>query len=207
MLSKLVQVLVGPQWDVTQEDVTALREIGALREEDGVLHGFSPAFEDHLRVVDLGIDTWSLWRDTERVLRDVLERNLESKFGPEWPVALGKAHGRLGPVIEECRKKRNREQQKFGFSNAESSLLSYSYPTELYQIMASDWTHLGEPLLGKDRQGWSMKFTILSKVRTPLAHNRTESVDEGERKQAEGICREILNRSREFEDEIDGLPK
>ena len=207
MLSKLVQVLVGPQWDVTQEDVTALREVGALREEDGVLHGFSPAFEDHLRVVDLGIDTWSLWRDTERVLRDVLERNLEVKFGPEWPIALGKAQPKLGPMIEEFRKKRDREQQKFGFGNAESSLLSYSYPMELYQIMASDWTNLGEPLLGKNRQGWSMKFTILSKVRTPLAHNRTESVDEGERKQAEGICREILNRFREFEDGTDGLPK
>ena len=61
-------------------------------------------------------------------------------------------------------------------------------------IMSTDWTNLGESLLGKDKQGWSTKFNILSKVRNPLAHNRSESVADGERKQAEGICREILNR-------------
>ncbi len=206
MVSKLVQVLVGPQWDVTREDVTALREIGVLREEDGVLRGYSSAFEDYLRIVDLGIDIWSLWRDTERALRDVLESSLTRKFGVEWPTALGKAHPRLASVIEECRSKRDLEQQKFGFGNVQASLLSYSYPQDLYRIMASDWANLGEPLLGRNKQGWSTKFDILSKVRTPLAHNRTESVDEGERKQAEGICHEILNRSRVLEDGTDGLP-
>jgi hypothetical protein len=65
---------------------------------------------------------------------------------------------------------------------------------DLFQIMAVDWTAFGEPLLGPDKQGWSVKFGLLAKVRTPLAHNRDEAVEEGEKLQAEGICREVLAR-------------
>ena len=197
MLSKAIQVIVGPQWDVTAEDVAALCELGVLRDGDGILRGFSRAFEDHLRIMGRSIDIWPLWRDTERALRDVLERNLEGNFGPVWPNALGKARPKLKPMIDECRKLRDAEQKKFGFRNAEPSLLSYSYPMDLYKIMSANWTNLGEPLLGKDKQSWGLKFNILAKVRNPLAHNRSESVDDGDRKQAEGICREILNRYRD----------
>ena len=49
----------------------------------------------------------------------------------------------------------------------------------------------------RDRCIWALKFNILAKVRNPLARNRAESVDDGDRKQAEGICREILNRYRD----------
>lgn len=194
MLSKAIQVIVGPQWDVTEEDVAALCELGVLRDNNGRLRGFSRAFEDHLRIIGRSIDIWPLWRDTERALRDVLEHSLQRKFGRGWPDALGKSRPKLKPIIEECQKLREAERRKFSIHDTEPSLLSYSYPMDLYRIMSSDWTNLGEPLLGKDRQGWSTKFNILSKVRNPLAHNRSELVADGERKQAEGICREILNR-------------
>ena len=45
MLSKAVQVIVGPQWDVTAEDAEALCELGVLlRDEEGVLRGFFADF-------------------------------------------------------------------------------------------------------------------------------------------------------------------
>ena len=140
-----------------------------------------------------------LWRDTERALRDVLERNLERKFGSNWPSALGKARPKLKPMIDGCQALRNVERKRVGFHNAELSLLFYSYPMDLYKIMSADWANLGESLLGKDKQSWALKFNILTKVRNPLAHNRAESVDDGDRTQAEGICREILNRYRDHE--------
>ena len=52
------------------------------------------------------------------------------------------------------------------------SLLAYTYPMDLYALMASDWPHFGEPLLGRNRQDWATNFKVLAKVRTPLAHNR-----------------------------------
>ena len=190
MLSKAVQVIVGPQWDVTAEDAEALCELGVLlRDEEGVLRGFSQTFEDHLRVEERDVDIWPLWRDTERVLRDVLQRHLEQAFGADWPETLGKGGSRRGKLIASCRKKRDRDRKRFG-ARAESSLLAYTYPVELYQLMSADWARLGEPLLGRDKQGWAVKFDVLAKVRTPLAHNR--AVSDGEREQARGICQEIL---------------
>ena len=200
MLSKAVQVFVGPQWDVSPEDVEALCELGiALRDEDETLRGFSRLFEEHLRFVECGVDVWTLWRDTERALRDFLERSLREAYGgPDWPSALVRARPKFGSKIEDWKKNRAKERQRFGVQNVDPSLLAYSYPWNLYELMRVDWPRLGEPLLGSDQQGWNVKFTILSKVRTPLAHNRT--VDDGDRTQAEGICREILSRYRGLQD-------
>lgn len=197
-LSKAVQVIVGPQWDVTADDADALCELGILlRDAEGMLRGFSRTFEDYLRVVERSVDVWSLWRDTERVLREVLQRRLEEAFGADWPDTLGATKSRK-LIIESCREKRDRERQRFG-ARAETSLLAYTYPMALYELMCSDWARLGEPLLGRDKQGWAGKFNVLAKVRTPLAHNREEAVSDGEREQAKGICQEILELYRKLE--------
>ena len=192
MLSKAVQVIVGPQWDVTTEDVTALRELGVLREEHGELRGFSRTFEDHLRLIGRDIDIWPLWRDTERAIRAVLEEGLEQVYGSDWPDRLAKSRPKLRPVIDGCQEKRERERRLF--ARASSSLLAYMYPMDLYTLMVANWPRLAESLLGRDKQGWAAKFSLLAKVRTPLAHNREEAVSEAERVQAEGVCREILQR-------------
>jgi len=189
-------VLVGPQWDVTSDDLDALFDLGVvLQDQDGALRGFCRTFEDYLHIAERSIDIWPLWRDTERALRKFLEGRLEDAFGVAWPEGLIKARPKLKKLIEDCQKKRVSEQRKFGV-RAASSLLAYTYPNNLYELMAVDWTALGEPLLGSNKQAWAVKFDVLSTVRTPLAHNREEAVDDGIRTQAEGICREILERYR-----------
>ena len=124
MLSKAVQVFVGPQWDVTAADTDALCELGiALRDEEGALRCFSSTFEEYLRFVERDIDIWRLWRDTERVVRDVLQQHLEREFGPDWPDALCRARPKRRGLIESCRKNRAKEQERFG-ARAEASLLA-----------------------------------------------------------------------------------
>jgi len=192
MLSKAVQVLVGPQWDVVAQDVDALRELGVLlSDEDDRLRGFSRSFEDHLRV-ERGIDFWPLWRETEQGLREYLDQGLKDKFGAKWPEGVGKAKPSLKREIEGWRKNSEKERKNFG-DHAEESLLAYTYPTDLYKLMVVDWGRLGQPLLGGDKQGWGRKFEVLAKVRTPVAHSREGVVSEGERTQAVGICTEILD--------------
>ena len=172
MLSKAVQVLVGPQWDVTAQDVDALRELGVLLSDgEGGLRGFSRSFQDHLRVVERGIDLWPLWRETEQALREYLDRGLNDSFGPDWPEDLGKARPKFQEKIAHWREEREKESRRFG-DRAESSLLAYTYPMQLYELMAVDWARLGQPLLGADRAGWDKKFGVLAKVRTPVAHSR-----------------------------------
>ena len=163
-----------------------------LREEHGELRGFSRTFEDHLRLIGRDIDIWPLWRDTERAIRAVLEEGLEQVYGSDWPDRLAKSRPKLRPVIDGCQEKRERERRLF--ARASSSLLAYMYPMDLYTLMVANWPRLAESLLGRDKQGWAAKFSLLAKVRTPLAHNREEAVSEAERVQAEGVCREILQR-------------
>ena len=193
MLSKAVQVLVGPQWDVTREDVDALCELGVLLQDDAAtLRGFSRTIEDHLRFVGLDDGVWALWRDTERALRTVLERQLLLKFGISWPDKLCKARPRLRSMIEGCQKRHDTERARYG-DRAAASLLAYTYPQQLYDLMCVDWPSLGEPLLG-NKQGWNIKFDLLSRMRNPFAHNREESISPGARTQAQGYCKEILER-------------
>ena len=196
LLSKAVQAIVGPQWNVTREDIDALCELGVLREDSGELRGFSRTFEDHLRLIGRDIDIWPLWRDTERAMRDVLERHLDQVYGSNWPARLIKSRPKLRSMIEACQEKRERERRLFG--SAASSLLAYTYPMELYTLMAANWPHFAEPFLGPDKRAWATKFSVLAKVRTPLAHNREEAVNEAERVQAEGVCREVLQRYEDW---------
>jgi AAA ATPase domain len=193
-LGKFVQVMLGPQWNVTADDVDAMVDYGLLgTESGGRLLSFSSGFDDYVRFVEGSVEMWPLWRDTERVLREDLERALKQRFGEEWVREIKNARPKLRGLIEGCEHLMAKEQARFG-ARASSSLLAYTYPMDLFNLMAADWSALGEPLLGPDKQGWSIKFGVLAKVRTPLAHNREEAVQEGERLQAEGVCREILGR-------------
>jgi AcrR family transcriptional regulator len=194
MLGNLVQVIAGPQWSVGPDEVDALVDYGVLSVEEGPrLRGFSEGFEEYVRFVEHSVEIWPLWRNTERALREGLETLLIEAFGESWPSEFKKARPKLAKLIEECEDKMSKEHARFG-PRAVSTMLAYTYPLDLFQIMGADWARLGEPLLGRDKQSWGVKFALLSKVRTPLAHNRDEAVAEFERIQAEGICREILQR-------------
>jgi len=194
MLSQAVQVIAGPNWNVTPDDIDSLVQYGVLDyAESNKIRGFSERFEDYLCFLQNSVDIWPLWRDTERLVRDGLETLLMEKLGQSWAVEMKKIRPKVRPLLDACEEKMAKEQARFG-KRAAPSILAYTYPMELFQIMAVDWPTYGEPLLGSDKQGWSSKFGLLSKVRTPLAHNREDSVNEAERIQAEGICREILSR-------------
>jgi hypothetical protein len=194
MLGKFVQVMLGPQWDVVRDDLDAMVDYGVLCAGDKEqLRSFSEGFGEYVRFVEGSVELWPLWRDTERVLRDGIEARLRACFGVGWPEEIKKARPKLAKIVDKCQEMMSQEQGRFG-SRAAPTLLAYTYPADLYQIMAADWSTLGEPLLGPDKQGWAVKFGVLAKVRTPLAHNREEAVSDGERLQSEGICRQILDR-------------
>lgn len=192
-LSKAFQVLIGPQLDISREDLDDLEELGVVHNEGGILRGFSRVFEDRLKLVERKGGIWNVWGQAERVLREVLEFHLKEKFGYDWPRKLSRTRPEMGDLVKGCLDRSERERHRFQESG-NLSLLSYAYPKDLYSIMRLDWAKLGMPLLGADRQGWLVKFDVLSKVRTPLAHNREEVVSEGERLQAKGICDEILEK-------------
>jgi hypothetical protein len=83
-----------------------------------------------------------------------------------------------------------REQQSFG-QRASGRLLDFTYPRQLYALMASYWDIFGK-ILGHDKKYWNERFELLSKVRNPMVHNRMLAVTPAERELFEAYCVEIL---------------
>lgn len=191
-LSHLVQVLLGPQFDVTKDDVEGLVEYGLLEYDDrGGIRPFASSFGEYLNIVERSVDMWPLWRETEQKLRDALHIKLVEKYGDPWVPQLTSAFPSLQKMLAGCEDKMKKEQTRFGV-RASSELLDYTYPQDIFQILCTDWSFLGEPLLGGLKPQWHTKFGVLATVRTPLAHNRP--IQPYLKQQAEGCCCEIIAR-------------
>jgi hypothetical protein len=191
-LKDLVQILIGPVLDANDLAIQALIKYGALEEStDGEIAPFAPAFLDHLRCIERSVDYWPLWRDTERGLREALTIQLETTYGSDWEERILEKNPRLSSLFQSCRKMIADDRRKFGI-RVSTKILDYTYPMQLYEIMASNWHRLGTDMLGGDCKAWASKFSLLAKVRTPLAHNRAQVVTENEKAAAQMYCNEIL---------------
>ena len=114
-----------------------------------------------------------------------LERRYPKQFRKENPKTGGPG------VFESCRKSQQKDERVFG-NRASQNLIDYTYPRDLFDIISAEWNTF-ENTFGKTKQYWDERAQFLSKVRTPLAHNRDAVLQEYERQIAEGYCNEILN--------------
>ncbi len=198
-LDGLIQILFGPVIDVKQETVNEFLGYGLIREsDDGTYVGFSKHFHDFLRLIERkssGGDLWPIWRDTERVLRQFISATMLEKYGERWVEQLEKQHKGIRAIFEECRNSQKTDERKFG-NRASQNLIDFTYPADLFSIISSEWITFKDTF-GKDKRYWNERSELLSKVRTPLAHNRDEVLQEYERQIAEGYCNEILTTLEE----------
>jgi hypothetical protein len=68
--------------------------------------------------------------------------------------------------------------------------LDSSDPKDLFDIIFTEWDAF-KAVFGKDKEYWSQRSQLLTKIRNPLAHNRDEAIAEYERRIAQGYCMEI----------------
>lgn len=193
-----MQILIGPQRDVTSGDIRSLEELGVVREDGGCIVPCLPALVDHLRSVAQEIEIWPLLGQAERALRIGLELELESEYGADWAGRLVRSRPKLGQLISGCQERFQRDDPRAATGGSSKGLLKYAYPMDLYSIMCVDWKLFGRPLLGGERHEWAIKFELFAKVRTPLAHSREERVSVGDRVYAEGVFRDIVERYRDW---------
>jgi len=196
-LSKLVQIVVGPVRDATQIDIDALSRYGVLSQKNGRLQAFADSFGDYLAFAGRALDVWPLWRETETSLRRAVTVLLRQFYGKEWEKGLIKAKPNLTKIIENSMEEKAKERERFGTHGSDNTL-DYTYPNDLLAIMSSNWREFGKPLLGQDVAAWAPKFSVLAKVRNPLAHNRDVNLTY-ERQLTEAYCSEILDRLIEWE--------
>ncbi|MCL0070614.1 ATP-binding protein [Dehalococcoidia bacterium] len=190
-LHKILQVLFGPVVDVKQIDIDELLRYGLItRKAQEKCVAFSEHFHTFLNLIEREVDLWPLWRETESALRGVITSKMLEQYGENWVEDLEKARPNLQSIFDKCREAQSREEKLFG-SRASRSLIDFTYPQDLFAIIFAEWS-IFKSVFGKDKNYWDQRGQLLGKIRTPLAHNRDESLYDDMRKTAEGYCKEIL---------------
>ena len=191
-VSKLLQILFGPVFDVKQTDIDELLRYGLIQEIDGGHYrAFSEHFQLYLKLIERTVDLWDLWKNTERALRSIVVEKMLEKYGDNWITELEKKPN-IKKFFDDCRDAQKKEERSFG-SRASTNLLDFTYPDGLFQIIFNkgEWDVFG-PVFKRDTAYWKPRVELLSKIRNPLAHNRDQVIYEHDRKIAAGYCEEIL---------------
>lgn len=191
-LAKLLQTLFGPAVDVTKADVDDFLRYGLLKvADDGTYETFSSHFQSYLRLIERSPDLWTIWKQTEIAIRDLITQKMAEKyFSNNWVTELEREKPKLKSLFDRCREAQAKEKRSFG-AHASTNLIDFTYPSELFEIIFSDWG-LFSSVLGRDKGYWEERKQFLAKIRNPLAHNR-DVLQEHERLTAEGYCKEILS--------------
>jgi hypothetical protein len=193
-LRDILEVVFGPQLVVTPNDALSLVQRGLVRVRGDSYGAFSDHFQQYLALVSRDVADWDNWMSVERGLRDLIERAFEERYGPEWPDELRKARPKLTTMLDKCGQLMDREVSAFG-ARASTRLLDFTYPRDLYDLMASHWDIFGKIING-DKKYWSERFSLLAKVRNPMVHNRMSVVTPMDQRKFQLYCdelRELLN--------------
>ncbi|WP_119728154.1 AAA family ATPase [Thermomonospora amylolytica] len=188
-LRALLEIVLGPQLTVTPNDALHLLQRGLLRVRDDSYRAFSDHFHEYLALLSRDVADWDNWMTVERGLRDLIERGFEDRYGPDWPRELRRTRPKLVTMLDQCEEKMAREVNSFG-SRASTRLLDFTYPRDLYDLMASHWDIFGR-VLKRDRNYWNERFSLLAKVRNPMVHNRMSVVTPMEQRKFQLYCDEI----------------
>ncbi|HWP47019.1 MAG TPA: Swt1 family HEPN domain-containing protein [Candidatus Limnocylindrales bacterium] len=190
-LSKILQILFGPVIEARPTDAEELQRYGLVKlTEQGNYVAFSEHFQTYLKMIGRQVDLWPLWKKTEVALRRLITEKMREQYGEQWVDKLCKARPNLKPIFERCTEVQQREEKSFG-SRASRNLIEFTYPRDLFDIIFAEWA-IFRDIFGKDKNYWDQRAQLLSKIRTPLAHNRDQSLYDYERQTAEGYCKEIL---------------
>nr|VFK30912.1 MAG: AAA ATPase domain-containing protein [Candidatus Kentron sp. MB] len=195
LFDQLVQATVGPHWSLRLEDVERLVQYGIMRripvpEGGHRFQAWSGHFQEFLEKCAREKPVWDLWRETETGLRDLIESVYTEKSGQNWQSILRKRHEKsLGEMFSKCESAMAKEQKNFGLS-ASDRLLDYTYPMDLWTMISVEWQHFRD-ILDRDKKYWGERFSLLAKIRTPIAHSR-ESIPEHDLTAAQSYCQELL---------------
>lgn len=195
--TKLLQMVVGPVYDITIFDAEKIERYGLVKSENNKYIGFSYDFDVYLYSLAKKISIWSLWTETEIKLRDSILKHLVEKYGENWEERFIKANPNKQSLIENL--KRNRDKEKKSFPDTYSiNLLDFTYPADLFDgFMQTDWAWFSN-IFGKQLNYWKLKFDLLAKVRNPLAHNKENILRDFEKQNTIGFCGEIISKIDEW---------
>lgn len=219
-----IQAVVGPVLNLTKMSVEKLEkyglitsilakekygsyfqrliEAGLATETDISYNSISEHLNEYLKQKEVEFDIWPLWNETEQKVREIIKIYLKDTFGDNWKDNfLTKFPTRSKKdLIESMEKMRDKNKLAFG-QFASEHLVDYSYPLEMWKgFISTEWLWF-QKILGGNESTWKERFSILAKVRNPIAHSNGEFVSEDDKNEAKDICVELLKKIRAWEED------
>lgn len=219
LLDKAIQLVVGPVYDVNKLSEERLLKFGFIKVVDneqkmnvlGRMMGatyqgnsytcFSDYFTNVLeRNVIEDIDYWPIWKETEKMVRELIKTYLDERYGPDWETQ----------IIADCGKNPNwvtsfellkstREKTLRLFPSASNHLVDYTLTRDMFNVFINTgWGAWFNQVFGADKKPWSTKFLFLAEVRNPMAHNNSEFISEEQKTTATTYCQEIKKAIRDW---------
>jgi len=207
-LRRMIQLFIGPKYNLNQNDINELTHSGYIWQE--TVNGrdryetLSLRFKQYLKEEthkDLGLDIWPLLTETEKCIRNFIEKNMSAVYSDKWEDEL------LNKAVDK--KKINRpfiDSEKIGLytrdkknaskkSLPKQRLIDYLSFSEYSYIISEYWNNVFRNTLF----GWGIKdveknFRILHDVRNPYAHANEHLLSDSEIQEADLICNKLLER-------------
>ncbi len=197
--NKLLQMVVGPVFDIKTVDVERLERYELVSTVNGKYRGFSNDFNDYLYRVQREVPIWDLWAETETRLRVLVGIWLEERYGEDWVPKFRKLSPAKELYMAKLEEMQQKEQKSFPDTFSQS-LLEFTYPAELFdQFMRVEWKWFKPIFSNKEANEWKPIFDVLARIRNPLAHNKMNILKDYERNKAISYCQEIVNRIEAWE--------
>ena len=191
LYDKLIQLLIGPVFNLNQKDIEKLEKFGIINKKGDSYTVFSQFFFEYLELKADAFDYWPLWSETEKKLREFIKIYLKENYGEKWEE---KFIYKL-PKIEYKIKRLNKikEKNKKNFKNkASSHLVDYTYPWDIYAIFIyNDWNYF-QKYFKESLKEWEKIFSHLAKIRNPIAHNNGYFIDNNDKNLAIAYCEKIV---------------
>jgi AAA+ ATPase superfamily predicted ATPase len=197
--NKLLQMVVGPVFDIKTVDVERLERYELVYRANGGYRGFSNDFNDYLFRVQREVPIWDLWAETETRLRSIVDIWLQERYGEDWVPKFRKLSPAKELYVTKLEEIQQKEQKSFPDTFSQS-LLEFTYPAELFdQFMRVEWKWFKPIFSNKEANEWKPIFDVLARIRNPLAHNKMTILKDYERNKAISYCQEIVNRIEAWE--------
>lgn len=186
--NKLVQIIIGPVYDISQRDLEKLLKYSLVQSlPDQTYCCFSVFFKDYLLIKSKEIEVWPLFSQFEIEMRSTIKLFFIEKYSDNWDSTYPQK-----AMITELILNRDVNIRSFK-EKASLDLIDYTYPKHFYDyIISSNWEWF-KPILRKEKGYWKPRFDLLTKIRNPLAHNNQGFLSVEENSLASIYCKEIID--------------
>jgi len=199
LLSAAAQLVLGPvvdDWLRERKQLISLGVIPPVSDEHRTTLSGHEVFREVLRRRTWSLNPWGILGAAEIRVRALVENILVASEGADWAKVITKGNRGVEIAYSNAKDKQAQGARQFG---RPGTWLAYTYPRDLWTIVSSQWTLFSDVFNLGDKTSWKLRFEGLALYRTPMAHNRPESLSPDQRLQCRIFSEEILERIDVYE--------